>query len=148
MPTPTGSMPARQVIDGQQRLTTLQVLLAAVRDVARELDVQDRYVRALAKLTANDDDMTDDPHAVYKVWPTNIDRVPFCAVVDGGLRRAVDVAAPAAPGVSAIVQAYWFFRDRTVEWAQELLCESTVDESFDALVRVLRDKFERRCHVG
>ncbi|WP_406357315.1 DUF262 domain-containing HNH endonuclease family protein [Streptomyces sp. NBC_01635] len=142
MPTPTGSMPARQVIDGQQRLTTLQVLLAAVRDVARELDVQDRYVRALAKLTANDDDMTDDPHAVYKVWPTNIDRVPFCAVVDGGLRRAVDVAAPAASGASAIVQAYWFFRDRTVEWAQELLYESTVDEGFDALVRVLRDKFE------
>ncbi|MGW1901989.1 DUF262 domain-containing protein [Streptomyces hirsutus] len=142
MPTPTGSMPARQVIDGQQRLTTLQVLLAAVRDVARELDVQDRYVRALAKLTANDDDMTDDPHAVYKVWPTNIDRVPFCAVVDGRLRRAVDVTAPAAPGASAIVQAYWFFRDRTIEWAQELLYESTVDESFDALVRVLRDKFE------
>ncbi|MFD6327699.1 DUF262 domain-containing protein [Streptomyces sp. NPDC058442] len=142
MPTPTGSMPARQVIDGQQRLTTLQVLLAAVRDVARELDVQDRYVRALSKLTVNDDDMTDDPHAVYKVWPTNIDRAPFCAVVDGRLRRAADVAAPVAAGASAIVQAYWFFRDRTVEWARELMYESTADESFDALVRVVWDKFE------
>ncbi|MCU1617163.1 MAG: hypothetical protein JWO98_4703 [Frankiales bacterium] len=37
--TPTGSMPARQVIDGQQRLTTLQILLAAVRDVGVELEV-------------------------------------------------------------------------------------------------------------
>lgn len=142
LPTPTGAMPARQVIDGQQRLTTLQVLLAAIRDVARELDVHDKYVRALAKLTANDDDMADDPHALYKVWPTHIDRASFRDIVDGRLRRAADVAAPAAPGAPAIVQAYWFFRDRTVEWAQELRYESTVDEGFDALVRVVRDKFE------
>lgn len=142
LPTPTGAMPARQVIDGQQRLTTLQVLLAAIRDVARELDVHDKYVRALAKLTANDDDMADDPHALYKVWPTHIDRASFRDIVDGRLRRAADVTAPAAPGAPAIVQAYWFFRDRTVEWAQELRYESTVDEGFDALVRVVRDKFE------
>ncbi|MFF5789890.1 DUF262 domain-containing protein [Streptomyces sp. NPDC012693] len=140
--TLTGSMPARQVIDGQQRLTTLQVLLAAVRDVARELDVQDRYVRALVKLTANDDDMTDDPHAAYKVWPTNIDRDSFRMVMDGRLRRPVDVAFPVAPDASAIVQAYWFFRNRTVEWAQELNYEGRLDKGFDALVRVLRDKFE------
>ncbi|MDX2849234.1 DUF262 domain-containing protein [Streptomyces sp. PA03-3a] len=142
MLTPTGSMPARQVIDGQQRLTTLQVLIASVRDVARELDVQDRYVRALVKLTANDDDMTDDPHAAYKVWPTNIDRASFRAVMDGQLRRAVDVDVPASPGASAVVQAYWFFRDRTVEWARELSYENRLDEGFDAMVRVLRDKFE------
>ncbi|MFF9489211.1 DUF262 domain-containing protein [Streptomyces sp. NPDC014676] len=142
MPTPTGSMPARQVIDGQQRLTTLQVLLAAIRDVARELEVDDRYVRALAKLTANDDDMADDPYALYKVWPTHIDRASFRDIVDGRLRRATDVAAPAAPGASAIVQAYWFFRDRTVEWVQELTYAYTVDEIFDAVVRVLRDTFE------
>ncbi|MEU3200994.1 DUF262 domain-containing HNH endonuclease family protein [Streptomyces sp. NPDC006996] len=142
LPTPTGAMPARQVVDGQQRLTTLQVLLAAIRDVARELDVHDKYVRALAKLTANDDDMADDPHALYKVWPTHIDRASFRDIVGGRLRRAADVAAPAAPGAPAIVQAYWFFRDRTVEWAQELRYESTADEGFDALVRVVRDKFE------
>ncbi|MFI1392656.1 DUF262 domain-containing protein [Streptomyces griseoaurantiacus] len=142
LPTPTGAMPARQVVDGQQRLTTLQVLLAAIRDVARELDVHDKYVRALAKLTVNDDDMADDPHALYKVWPTHIDRASFRDIVDGRLRRATDVAAPATPGASAIVRAYWFFRDRTVEWAQELSYESTADEGFDALVRVVRDKFE------
>lgn len=142
MLTPTGSMPARQVIDGQQRLTTLQVLLASVHDVARELDVHDRYVRDLVKLTANDDDMTDDPHAAYKVWPTNIDRASFRAVMDGRLRRAVDVAAPAGPGASAIVQAYWFFRNRTIEWARELSYENRLDECFDAMVSVLRDKLE------
>ncbi|MFI1387892.1 HNH endonuclease family protein, partial [Streptomyces griseoaurantiacus] len=87
-------------------------------------------------------DMADDPHALYKVWPTHIDRASFRDIVDGRLRRATDVEAPAAPGASTLVRAYWFFRDRTVEWAQELSYESTADEGFDALVRVVRDKFE------
>lgn len=33
--TPTGSVHARQIIDGQQRLTTLQVALAAIRDICK-----------------------------------------------------------------------------------------------------------------
>ena len=34
MHTPTATLETRQVIDGQQRLTTLQLLLKAARDVA------------------------------------------------------------------------------------------------------------------
>ncbi|MGW2788250.1 DUF262 domain-containing protein [Streptomyces populi] len=141
MPTPTGSMPARQVIDGQQRLTTLQVLLAAVRDVARRLHVHDKYVRALTKLTVNDDDMSDDLDAAYKVWPTNLDRPAFRTVMNGPQPAAPGTAA-AGLGASVIEQAYGFFAARTDEWAQDLAGEHTADELFDALVRVLRDKFE------
>jgi hypothetical protein len=142
LPTPTGSMPARLVIDGQQRLTTLQILLAAVRDAAREHDVPERYGRALIKLTVNDDDMTDDPYAVYKVWPTNIDRAPFQAVMDGRSRRALDAGVPADEDEPVIVQAYRFFFNRTVEWSRELRDQNQLVEGFDALVRVLREKFE------
>ncbi|MFE2519410.1 DUF262 domain-containing protein [Streptomyces mirabilis] len=141
MPTATGSMPARQVIDGQQRLTTLQVLLAAVRDVARHLDVHDKYVRALTKLTVNDDDMSDDLDAAYKVWPTNLDRPAFRTVMNGP-QPAVPGTAAAGLGASVIEQAYGFFTARTGEWAQDLAGAHTADELFDALVRVLRDKFE------
>ncbi|WP_351234607.1 DUF262 domain-containing HNH endonuclease family protein [Streptomyces sp. NPDC002133] len=140
--TSTGSMPARQVIDGQQRLTTLQVLLAAVRDVAREMEVAEKYGRALTKLIVNDDDMSDDPCAVYKVWPTNLDRRPFRAVMDGDLQRAVDVTTPTGTGDPVIVQAYQFFRARTIEWAHELRYEGKLEEGFNSLVRVLREKFE------
>ena len=38
MHTPSATLETRQVIDGQQRLTTLQLLLKAARDVAAELD--------------------------------------------------------------------------------------------------------------
>ncbi|MFE3200740.1 DUF262 domain-containing protein [Embleya sp. NPDC059237] len=142
LPTPTGSMPARLVIDGQQRLTTLQILLAAVRDVARELEIPKMYGSVLDKLTVNEDELTDDPHAGYKVWPTNIDRSPFQAVMDGRLRRAVDVAVPVGAGDPVIVQAYRFFFNRAIEWADELSYEDRLIEGFDALVRILREKFE------
>ena len=39
--TPTTHVPRRQVIDGQQRLTTLQIFLAALRDFCREQGCDD-----------------------------------------------------------------------------------------------------------
>ena len=140
--TPTGSMPARQVIDGQQRLTTLQVLLAAVHDVAIELGVQDRYVRALRKLTRNDDDMTDDPYAAYKVWPTNSDRESFRIIMDGNLRRQANGVLSGEKDDPQLVQAYRFFRDQAINWAEVLGYEGRLEKGFDALVRVLREKLE------
>src|SRR5208282_1463809 len=38
--TPTGHVVVRQIIDGQQRLTTLQIFLAAYRDFCQERDCQ------------------------------------------------------------------------------------------------------------
>jgi len=86
--TVTGSLPRREVIDGQQRLTTLQILLKAVEHAIEysmgSCEEQDQKVieqarRQVAKLTAND----ASEEEVYKVWPTNEDRAPFMAVMNG-----------------------------------------------------------------
>lgn len=62
----TGSLEVRQVIDGQQRLTTLQLIIAAVRDefVVREIDHKSR--RRLTKLLENDPDSVDEPDERHK----------------------------------------------------------------------------------
>ncbi|MCU1617164.1 MAG: hypothetical protein JWO98_4704 [Frankiales bacterium] len=99
-------------------------------------------MRALKKLTVNDDDMTDDPHAAYKVWPTSIDRESFRTIMDGQLLRSTDVTLPTGTGDPALVQAYRFFRNETINWAETLRYEGRLEEGFDALVRVLREKFE------
>ena len=52
-PTPTGSLPRREVIDGQQRLTTLQILLKAV-------------VRHYMRLIVLDLDQGDEPQAIFE----------------------------------------------------------------------------------
>src|SRR5690348_15498160 len=49
--TPTTHVEKRQVIDGQQRLTTLQIFLAAFRDFCRAQDVDDLAQEADSYLT-------------------------------------------------------------------------------------------------
>ena len=56
----------REVIDGQQRVTTLQLLLDAVRQTCRELN-QDQPARRLTKLVTNDTYLIgDDQDHIFK----------------------------------------------------------------------------------
>jgi len=48
--TPTGKVHVRQIIDGQQRLTTLQIALAAIRDFCRA-SKQEKYADAFKRFT-------------------------------------------------------------------------------------------------
>lgn len=107
---PTGSLPRREVIDGQQRLTTLQILLKAaehgISDVEDAVEGEQAQKASfarqqLAMLTAN---TAYDPLERYKVWPTNEDRKPFQSVLDS-------TAADGPTGDSTrMSDAYNFFR--------------------------------------
>ncbi|MBW4961552.1 DUF262 domain-containing protein [Sulfitobacter sp. CW3] len=108
--TPTGSLPKREVIDGQQRLTTLQILLKAVEHAIGatlesspedERDAIELAKRQISKLTKND----ALGEEVYKVWPTNEDRKPFSEVMD-----AIGFSA-ATVKISRMANAYQYFYD-------------------------------------
>lgn len=107
---PTGSLPRREVIDGQQRLTTLQILLKAAEHALAGLEVsadgEDAHMASFARqqlgmLTAN---TAYDPREKYKVWPTNEDREPFQAVLDS------DAATGPTGASSRMSDAYRYFR--------------------------------------
>lgn len=72
----TGRIDGRLVIDGQQRLITLQVILAALRSVAEE-DGDEKEARLVARLLTNDADLVDEQPDRYKVWPSKKDRDAF-----------------------------------------------------------------------
>ena len=116
--TQVAELEARQVIDGQQRLTTLQILIAACRDVA-EREGFEKQARVLAKLTDNDQDLITETHHLLKVWPTNVDRAPFTAVMVGDVKQA--------DKRSLITRAYQYFFRTTSQWLDE------VDDTEDAL---------------
>ena len=86
--TGTGSVERRLVIDGQQRLTTLQILLKSAAHAfttagASVSDNGDAFVRAgqqVASLVVNP--AYAEGEEAYKVWPTNKDRSSFRAVMD------------------------------------------------------------------
>lgn len=115
-PNATGSLPRREVIDGQQRLTTLQILLKASEHALAEIESyaienQKPFItfarRQLGLLTEN---TAFDPQEKYKVWPTNEDRAPFKSVLD----------AEPASGVegqnSRMADAYRYFRQSAVRY--------------------------------
>jgi hypothetical protein len=81
-----GSIEVREVIDGQQRLTTLQLLIAALRDAFVAHDLDGRLFKRVVKLLDNDIEMVDGPDEVHKLWPTNRDRDPYRAVMAGKFR--------------------------------------------------------------
>ena len=130
------TMPSRSVpegvtkfilIDGQQRLTTLLVLLAAIRDKAR---------RQPGKVADKIDDLLlknrhQDGHDVYKLLPTQVDRGAFCAIMDG--KRP--------PGEPQIARAFEFF-DKKLRLQTEVELERlyTVVGKSLVLVSIVLDK--------
>ena len=60
-PMPPGQIETRLLIDGQQRLTTVQLFLRAFEDVSRS-DEDTSYQQALAKLTGNNHPLSKQPH--------------------------------------------------------------------------------------
>ena len=77
---PIGEMQRRTVIDGQQRLTTLQLMFDAIHAQLESLGAK-RPAGRLRKLIENDEDSCNQPEDKFKVWPTNKDRPAFYEVL-------------------------------------------------------------------
>ena len=105
------------LIDGQQRLTTLLVLMAAIRDKVRETPGN------LAQKI--DDILLKNRHQegtdVYKLLPTQVDRPAFTAIMDGGC------PIPASP----VAAAYAYFDKRL---------KLTPHVELERLYNVIRDR--------
>ena len=86
--TPTGHVVVRQIIDGQQRLTTLQIFLAGYRDFCKERDCQ-ALAAECDKFLFNTGMMADKEVDRLKVWPTQLDRPQFVDVIDAGSREEI-----------------------------------------------------------
>jgi len=71
---------AFEVIDGQQRLTTFQIFLVALRDVA--VDAGSNYASELEKYILNDGVMETPGKERFKLWPSLMDRKAFTSIVD------------------------------------------------------------------
>ena len=122
-----GSIPLYTVIDGQQRLTTLQLLLAAASKVASEVGAN-VDAQILQSLIINNP-LKASGEQVFKVWPTNSNRRAFTAVVgpDGTPPGHKD-----DPN-NLIDEAYSYFMARMIDWLQESDAADRAD-----LIRVLR----------
>ena len=73
---------SKQVVDGQQRLTTFQLYLAAARDYAKQagFDVNVEFIEGY--LINEKQNLMEDPDIEkFKIWPTEYDREMFQDIV-------------------------------------------------------------------
>jgi len=115
VPTQAGLMMERTIIDGQQRLTTLQLLLDALHAELQAVQATAPSMR-LEPLIANAAPFCTKPEDRFKVWPTNRDRPAFMAVM--AAPPPVDHAAVGHKG-ERMVEAHRFFSQQARQWLAE-----------------------------
>jgi len=153
--TPTTHVEKRQVIDGQQRLTTLQIFLAAFRDLCNSQGCEP-LSEECGNFTLNKGMMADPSVDRFKVWPTQLDRSQFVDVVTAGSRATLEALHPLVKRKYArtydprprMVEAYLYFYDELTEFfigseAEPALesnspIASRLEECFTSLKNALR----------
>jgi len=137
-PNAIGTLPRREIIDGQQRLTTLQVLLKAAQheiNVRISVNSEDSdaqlqvAMQQLAMMCENQAQLVVEEK--FKVWPTNEDRAAFQAVM------LSDGSAVHIPNAGQLGGAYAFFRERIADYFVK--GGAAVPERAKCLAAALRD---------
>jgi hypothetical protein len=114
MPNSIGSLQIRTVIDGQQRLTTLQLLLDALHAELLAVGAQQSAMR-LEALVVNPPAFCELEEDQFKVWPTNRDRSAFNDVM--GAEPPVNYESLNHHD-ARLVKAHRFFAEQAREWLQ------------------------------
>ena len=108
----SGQVVKRIVVDGQQRLTTLQLLVRAAQESFQNLDDTQRATR-LSKLTLNgDQDQGGDSESDTKVRQSNVNDLHSFQDV---IRGQSDASRP----LRSIGEAYQYFKTEITDWLNE-----------------------------
>lgn len=100
-----GRLPTSEIIDGQQRLITFQIILCVLREVCVSHDYME-LADAAARYLLNGPLLANEPDGRYKFIPTAFDRPSFVSLIDG------DVGNHSGH----ISEAYSYFLNKIVDY--------------------------------
>jgi hypothetical protein len=131
--TAIGEMERYAIIDGQQRLTTLQLLLDAAQAVLEHRGDAARAELLLRELIVNTR-KTRTEEDRFKLWPTNVDRAAF--------REVMSVPPPVKHGElthakARVTEAHAYFSGAVTEYLAEAGTPEDAARRSEALTTVL-----------
>lgn len=134
----SGKPDGRSIIDGQQRLTTLQLLMETVKDLGGTHPELHHERRQMEKLVFNED--VRDPDDRFKVWPTNVDRPIYRAIMETANPEELKtrIENECKGNRSRLAEAYVYFYKTIGEWMDSP--PRTIVEKYKALVTAIREK--------
>jgi hypothetical protein len=135
LPSAAGDPLRSSVIDGQQRLTTLQLLIDAAQLVMEQFNHED-VAESLQELVLNDSKRFRATPKRFKLWPSRIDRAAFEHVMDN------ELAVPEGLSDGRIAQAHRFFREAIAEWADVTGDPAKAGMRLAALAQVLQQHLQ------
>ena len=109
---PTATIERRIVVDGQQRLTTLQLLIDAIQEVLEDQEHSGPAKRLTALVANGEEYLNGNPDHAFKVWPTTVDRDAFRHAMSNELEAAKYAN-------SRIVQAHEYFKAQAEQWLDQ-----------------------------
>ncbi len=124
-----------EVIDGQQRLTTFQLFLAALRSVSQLHETV--YTSEIDKYLLNTGIMENERIERYKLWPSYMDRKAFVKIIAPGTDISeLGLQSPEIDGyVRKSILAYEYLKSELESFVEERVeeAEFVVEKVFEAL---------------
>ena len=121
------------VVDGQQRLTTLQILLKAACAAFMKRGLE-QFSGVLSDCLANTEKVAIEQGDKYKIDPKNGDYRTFASIID-----ADESSDPAPAGDSGLAACFVYFFRAVGEWL-DAKPESDIYDRAEALSKIVREK--------
>lgn len=149
---PFGAVRQRFLVDGQQRITTFELTLAAIREVARNRQIL-RFLTVIDAYLLNEksQSMADPGREQFKLWPSTFDRALFLDIVKSTPDQLREKQKPyfykngnlikgQAP---KMLRAYWYLYEEISAFIKERQEEGESPETvLDALLKGFLSGFQ------
>jgi len=157
--TTTSSVSTFSVIDGQQRLTTFQIFIAAFREVCRKYLDDESLIKELDKLLFNEKSFGDKEYEKqkFKLEPTKFNKDIFNTIISNTYEKVDELLVlpvlsefgvgaktyrQVAKSRDKILAAYLICYDQLDKWVAEEETEEEIAELIKQFLLVLKKDFQ------
>lgn len=140
---PFGVVPQCFLVDGQQRITTFQLTLVAIREIARNYQVL-RILDAINAYLYNEKDtgMVRPERERFKLWPSSFDRLLYQDILESTTDKLRELQKDffykngklKKTSAPKLLRAFWYLYEEMGNFVQELEDEHPCEQVVDALL--------------